>query len=674
MGHIERIHLPGAQEQQTVMQFADDTSMTIASEERTVTNTISTLHSFSLASGLLLNWDKSIAYWWDPRGGPRPGWSLNLEVQWAELGDISKLLGTPFGLSLSADDVDQFLIEKIDKKLKYWITTRINNTGRAVVANGILISTALFFLAIWEGGGSDKGVAKVKNKVVNFIWVGADRPTRSRVAWDTCCLKKKERGLGMIDPGDAVNALMSKWIITACEPGQSNFKIMLRYRLTLLQPYSGGYWNPSMLWFTQKGHTASRGSNIWARTTKAWKLMVSELHTLSPRSYEEWLSASIWWTPGFGAIGPEFSKTRGAALARRGLRSVKDVWSQQHRRFWTNEEVNLNFGLRVIEYMSWEAICTRIATFGENFCVRRTNRHDPEEWLGIYPNPDDSLPVKVIQGRSLVSGYLNAGWQRLELERGAKSYSVLPSSRMLADNRCSLQPMDPVIHHGFMSPVRVEQVVRGPKLKKILLFYGRVKDLEWDPGRIVWSSMKPFMSYSTRMGREFLRKRKPVVPVAQKKWSNVLQPTFQFKWANTWDPERAGKEAGFIWQIWHRAVAVNEWRGRISIRINHSCPVCNSGVVESVLHRFWDCTHAKDAWTFTFKVLKILSNDQRLPGPFTPDMKQVLFTHRMPQRFRKVSRLWLLLRGVTLWSIWTTRNDLVFNQKQWNSDSVKAAI
>jgi hypothetical protein len=153
MGHIERIHLPGAQEQQTVMQFADDTSMTIASEERTVTNTISTLHSFSLASGLLLNWDKSIAYWWDPRGGPRPGWSLNLEVQWAELGDISKLLGTPFGLSLSADDVDQFLIEKIDKKLKYWITTRINNTGRAVVANGILISTALFFLAIWEGGG-----------------------------------------------------------------------------------------------------------------------------------------------------------------------------------------------------------------------------------------------------------------------------------------------------------------------------------------------------------------------------------------------------------------------------------------------------------------------------------------------------------------------------------------
>jgi hypothetical protein len=29
---------------------------------------------------------------------------------------------------------------------------------------------------------------------------------------------------------------------------------------------------------------------------------------------------------------------------------------------------------------------------------------------------------------------------------------------------------------------------------------------------------------------------------------------------------------------------------------------------------------------------------------------------------------------VTLWPIWTARNDLVFNQKQWNSDNVKAAI
>jgi hypothetical protein len=155
--------------------------------------------------------------------------------------------------------------------------------------------------------------------------------------------------------------------------------------------------------------------------------MVSELHTLPPWTYEEWLSASIWWTPGFGAIGPEFSKNRGAVLARRGLRSVKDVWSQQHCRFWTNEEVNLNFGLREIEYRSWEAICTRITTFGENFCIRRTNRLDSEEWLGIYSNPDDSLPIKVIQGRSLVSGHLNAGWQRLELEHGTKSHSVLPS-------------------------------------------------------------------------------------------------------------------------------------------------------------------------------------------------------------------------------------------------------
>jgi hypothetical protein len=254
-------------------------------------NIVSTLHRFSVASGLTLNWEKSTAYWCDPEGGPRPGWTYRLDFQWAGLEDISKLLGTPFGLSLNSDGVDAFLGEKMDKKLKYWITTRINNSGRAVIGNGILLSIALFFLAIW--GSSKKGVAKVKSKVANFIWAGSDRPTRTRVAWRTCCLRKKEGGLGMIDPHEAVTALMCKWITSACEPGLSNFKTMLRFRLVQFQPYSGGRWEPNLCWFTFKSHTSSKGSDLWSRTTKAWKNLVGELHTVPPRSHEEWLSASI---------------------------------------------------------------------------------------------------------------------------------------------------------------------------------------------------------------------------------------------------------------------------------------------------------------------------------------------------------------------------------------------
>jgi hypothetical protein len=51
-----------------------------------------------------------------------PWWTEQFEFQWAEASDISKLLGTPFGIDLSSYVVNQFLINKIDKKLIYWAT------------------------------------------------------------------------------------------------------------------------------------------------------------------------------------------------------------------------------------------------------------------------------------------------------------------------------------------------------------------------------------------------------------------------------------------------------------------------------------------------------------------------------------------------------------------------
>jgi hypothetical protein len=71
--------------------------------------------------------------------------------QWANEEEVSKLLGTPFGLSLKSMQVDSFLVEKIEQKLKYWVKNKINSIERAVVCNGILISATVYFLSIWGG-------------------------------------------------------------------------------------------------------------------------------------------------------------------------------------------------------------------------------------------------------------------------------------------------------------------------------------------------------------------------------------------------------------------------------------------------------------------------------------------------------------------------------------------
>jgi hypothetical protein len=71
-GRFKGIDLPGAPEPQTIAQYADYTSLTIRGEEPFVRTTVKTLQLFSSASGLLINENKSSAYYWHPRGSDGP--------------------------------------------------------------------------------------------------------------------------------------------------------------------------------------------------------------------------------------------------------------------------------------------------------------------------------------------------------------------------------------------------------------------------------------------------------------------------------------------------------------------------------------------------------------------------------------------------------------------------
>lgn len=43
--------------------------------------------------------------------------------KWVPLGDLSKLLGTMFGLHLELENVHQFIVNMVKAKLEYWKTT-----------------------------------------------------------------------------------------------------------------------------------------------------------------------------------------------------------------------------------------------------------------------------------------------------------------------------------------------------------------------------------------------------------------------------------------------------------------------------------------------------------------------------------------------------------------------
>jgi hypothetical protein len=76
------------------------------------------------------------------------------------------------------------------------------------------------------------------------------------------------------------------------------------------------------------------------------------------------------------------------------------------------------------------------------------------------------------------------------------------------------------------------------------------------------------------------------------RWSEQLELEV---WKNVWDRSRINKEAGMLWLIWHRSIAINAWCGRINGNIDQGCPVCANSTTEMVLHRFWECPFAKRA-------------------------------------------------------------------------------
>ena len=142
-------------------------------------NLIYILHTFCLATGLVLNWNRSKGYWKQKGGVSKSEWTNHLSISWANEEGVSKLLGALFGLSLTTTDVDSFLHDKLTKKLIHWNAAKINPTDRCIVANSMLLSSTFFFLSVW--GGSKRGVKKVKTSIMNYLAVGKMQQSRAQV-------------------------------------------------------------------------------------------------------------------------------------------------------------------------------------------------------------------------------------------------------------------------------------------------------------------------------------------------------------------------------------------------------------------------------------------------------------------------------------------------------------
>jgi hypothetical protein len=75
-------------------------------------------------------------------------------------------------------------------------------------------------------------------------------------------------------------------------------------------------------------------------------------------------------------------------------------------------------------------------------------------------------------------------------------------------------------------------------------------------------------------------------------------------------------------------------------------------------------------WDVGRNMIQLGATPNRMPLT----MKHGIFGHRIPRRFKPVSRLWLLLRGVIMWLLWLERLDASYNNIHWNQEKLQNLV
>lgn len=140
---LSGIKIPDSDEQQLIIQYADDTSLTLQESEENLRMATSFLERFKHASGLSL---KALHI-----GCPTlTAYLVAGPAMPLDAGEISvKAARDPFGLNPSVSDVDAFHFQKVSKKFDFWQSVQHSLTGRAIIVNSELLSTLWYIVAIW---------------------------------------------------------------------------------------------------------------------------------------------------------------------------------------------------------------------------------------------------------------------------------------------------------------------------------------------------------------------------------------------------------------------------------------------------------------------------------------------------------------------------------------------
>jgi len=117
---------------------------------------------------------------------------------------------------------------------------------------------------------------------------------------------------------------------------------------------------------------------------------------------------------------------------------------------------------------------------------------------------------------------------------------------------------------------------------------------------------------------------------------------------------------------WHETFVGNTWRAKVNHNIQLEYISCDSLMLKSTMHRFWQCLKTKKTWELAFSFLCSFKLPTNSIGIWKAlNVEHCLFNQRLPNSLRMFSFIWTLLWDVSLCSIWIEMNAIICNNNRW---------
>ena len=265
-----------------ILQYADDTTLTLSPGVDNIDNALSLFRSFELISGLKINIDKTELL---EVGKQEQGVAAYFDHIGIKKVSEAKILGVKISNDMYSATEDSYYsqVDKMKRILQIWRMRNMTSYGKIVLIKSQAISQLIYLMSVLPNAKS-KIITTIESELFHFIW--DNKP--DKIARKTIYSTYNEGGLNMPHIRTQCKALKIAWIkrLLAGDP-----KIGWRFLV-----FNSLKINDSYIFYcnTNSVHTKElfRNSNVfWYDVLEAW----CSYNFFHPESLEEILSQSLWF-------------------------------------------------------------------------------------------------------------------------------------------------------------------------------------------------------------------------------------------------------------------------------------------------------------------------------------------------------------------------------------------